>query len=102
MQRRYRFRNFRGQSRTLHDAFIGSGGIPGGVGECCAPKLLNHAALLGLRPVGVAEFYWGGERGSRRMKQAEFHPSCESRCRPILGFLLCGLDDRAGGPSDDA
>jgi len=95
MQRRYRFHNFRGRSRSLHDAFLGSGGIPGGVGECCAPKLLNHAAQCGLRPVGLAEFYWGGPRGSRRKQQGDFYPSCERRCRPILGFMLCGLDDAA-------
>ena len=102
MQRQYRFRNFRGQSRALHDVFLGSGGMPGGVGECCAPKLLQHAALLGLRPIGVAEFYWGGELGSRRMKQAEFHPSCSSRCQPILGFMLCGLEDRTCEPRSNA
>lgn len=93
MQARYRFHNFRGQTRGLRDAFCGPGGIPGGVGECCAPKLLNHAAREGLRPIGLAEFYWGGSKGSRRLRHGEFYPSCESRCRPILGFLLCGLGD---------
>jgi hypothetical protein len=93
MQNHYRFHNFRGETRGLRNAFAGPGGIPGGVGECCAPKLLNHAALHGLRPVGLAEFYWGGSKGSRRLRQGEFYPSCERRCRPILGFMLCGLDD---------
>ena len=23
----------------------------------------------------------------------EFYPSCEARCRPILGFMLCGLKE---------
>ncbi len=93
MQARYRFHNFRGQTRGLRDAFCGPDGIPGGVGECCAPKLLNHAAQEGLRPTGLAEFYWGGSKGSRRLTHGEFYPSCESRCRPILGFMLCGLAD---------
>jgi hypothetical protein len=93
MQASYRFHNFRGQSRPLRDAFYGPGGIPGGVGECCAPKLLNHAARNGLRPIGLAEFYWGGSKGSRTLKHGEFYPSCESRCQPILGFMLCGLAD---------
>jgi hypothetical protein len=93
MQSHYRLRNFRGEERGLRDAFAGPGGIPGGVGECCAPKLLVHAARQGLRPVGLVEFYWGGTRGARRRVQGAFYPSCERRCRPILGFLLCGLDD---------
>jgi hypothetical protein len=93
MQSHYRFHNFRGEVRGLREAFVGPGGIPGGVGECCAPKLLDHAARRGLRPVGLAEFYWGGAGGSRRLAHAEFAPSCERRCRPILGFLLCGLED---------
>ena len=95
MQQRYRFHNFRGEARPLRDAFTGSGGIPGGAGECCAPKLLNHAAKQQLRPVGLAEFYWGGSKGSRSKQQGHFYPSCERRCRPILGFMLCGLDDAA-------
>ncbi len=93
IQQRYRFHNFRGEARSLRDAFAGSGGIPGGVGECCAPKLLNHAAKQKLRPVGLAEFYWGGSKGSRSRRQGHFYPSCERRCQPILGFMLCGLDD---------
>jgi len=90
MQELYRFHNFRGETRSLHDAFWPPRPMPGGVGECCAPKLLDHAAQCGLRPLGLAEFYWG-DSGS--MRQGSFHSSCETRCQPILGFLLCGLDE---------
>jgi len=96
MQERYRFRNFRGECRSLREIFVredGQRGIPGGVGECCAPKLLQAAVRRGLRPVGIAEFYWGGRRGSARLEHRRFYPACAQRCRPILGFLLCGLDD---------
>ena len=89
MRSRYRFHNFRGEERVLEDALWPPRAAPGGVGECCAPKLLDHASRNGLRPRGLAEFYWG-DNGSK--KSGEFYPSCESRCRPILGFLLCGLD----------
>jgi hypothetical protein len=94
MQRLYRFRNFRGEVRSLHDAYWPARtNLPGGIGECCAPKLLDHAAARGLRPRGIAEFYWGD---SDTKHPGEFYPSCETRCRPILGFMLCGLDDRRG------
>ena len=91
MRSRYRFRNFRGEVRGLQEARAHPGGLPGGVGECCAPKLLQHAAIHGLTPVGLVEFYWGGTRGSRHMKHGHFYPCCETRCQPILGFMLCGL-----------
>lgn len=91
MRSRYLFRNFRGEVRGLREASAHPGGLPGGVGECCAPKLLQHAAIHGLTPVGLIEFYWGGTRGSRHMKHGQFYPCCETRCQPILGFMLCGL-----------
>ena len=95
----YRFRNFRGEERSLEDAVLPGTPIAGGIGECCAPKLLNHAALHNLRPRAMAEFYWGGAEDASRRVWGEFYESCEARCRPILGFMLCGIEDGAG---DDA
>jgi hypothetical protein len=99
MQSLYCFHNFRGESRTLKDAFaLGASAkenITSGVGECCAPKLLNCAARSGLTPVGIAEFYWGGSNKSGSRKPGEFYPCCETRCQPILGFMLCGLNDES-------
>lgn len=92
MQALYRFHNFRGEARGLKDAFLGSGRIPGGVGECCAPKLLNHAVLHKLKPLGIAEFYWGGVSASGKRRSGQFYSACASRCEPVLGFMLCGLD----------
>jgi len=88
----YQLRNFRGRSRPLREAWARPHGLPGGVGDCCAPKLLNHAALRGLRPRGIVEFYWGGPHRSGRFQPGRFYPACAEKCRPILGFLLCGLD----------
>jgi hypothetical protein len=101
MEDLYVFHNFRGESRSLKDAFFPNSGrnpaapagIPAGVGECCAPKLLNHAAQNALRPVGLAEFYWGGSNPSGAKRPGDFYPCCATRCQPILGFMLCGLDD---------
>ncbi len=94
---RYRFRNFRGEERGLAEAILPGTPVTGGMGECCAPKLLNHAARNRLRPLGLAEFYWGDERRGRGRVASrvvgEFYPSCTTRCQPILGFLLCGLGE---------
>ena len=32
---------------------------PSGTGDCCAPKLLQYAYQHGLKPVCMAEFWWG-------------------------------------------
>lgn len=84
----YRLHNFRGEARPLTEVF--PGGIPTGAGDCCAPKLLNHAARHGLHPVGISEFFWGRENRSGTRQHGEFYPACAEKCQPILGFLLCG------------
>jgi hypothetical protein len=89
----YRFRNFRGEERTLDRAALSGTAITGGMGECCAPKLLNHAAQHGLKPLSIAEFYWGEGNQRGRLVSKAFYPSCEARCQPLLGFMLCGLTE---------
>ncbi|MBU0665161.1 MAG: hypothetical protein KJ990_11540 [Proteobacteria bacterium] len=88
----YTLSNFRGQQRLLSDAFTGSGGIPTGTGDCCAPKLFNQAIQEDLIPLGLAEFYWGRENASQTRQHGQYYPSCASKCTPILGFMLCGLE----------
>jgi len=74
-----------------------SGNIPTGAGECCAPKLLNYAALNGLKPVGLSEFYWGKENKSGTRQHKQFYPACVEKCQPILGFMLCGAEKWSDG-----
>ena len=92
MQGLYRFLNCRGESRSLSEALCESLKVPGVVGECCAPKLLTFAARAELLPISMAEFYWGGSQSSGQLVSGRFYPPCKTRCEPILGFLLCGLD----------
>ncbi len=89
---RYFLNNFRGERRALREAWNNPHGLPGGVGDCCAPKLLNHAAHCGLKPIGLVEFYWGGPHQSGNRIPGRFYPACAEKCQPILGFMLCGLD----------
>jgi tRNA pseudouridine32 synthase/23S rRNA pseudouridine746 synthase len=62
-------------------------GLPTGSGDCCAPKLLAWAARAGLRPLALAELWWGGGTvGDKR--PGHFYPACQARCQPLLGPLL--------------
>jgi hypothetical protein len=95
----YSVRNFRGETVSLREAFAGKSGIPAGTGDCCAPKLLNFAARNDLRPLGICEFYWGKENRSGTCRHGLFTSSCKEKCAPLLGFMLCGLEEN--GPADD-
>lgn len=88
--RLYRLKNLAGQTAPLVEVFQGSG-IPTGTGDCCAPKLLQYAAVNNLTPLGLAEFYWGRENRSGSKRHGRFYPACQEKCRPILGFMLHGL-----------
>ena len=89
----YRLHNFRSQCLSLAQAFTGTNGIPNGTADCCGPKLLNFAARNGLLPLGLAEFYYGRQNKQGTRIHGSFYPSCEDKCAPILGFMLCGLNE---------
>ena len=57
----YRMLNAKGEERELIDIFreYTHAMPPAGAGDCCAPKLLQYAYLHHLRPVCMAEFWWG-------------------------------------------
>lgn len=61
-------------------------GPPTGTGDCCAPKLLHWASQRSLKPLALAEIWWGPDTESRR--RGEFYPPCSKRCQPLLGALL--------------
>ena len=86
----YRLQNFRGRIATLAEVVGPAASLPTGIGDCCAPKLLNQAAVLGLRPVSMAEFYFGRSTPSGSRNHGVFYEPCQDKCRPLLGFLLCG------------
>jgi hypothetical protein len=88
----YILHNFKGEHCSLFDQFPQGRGIPTGTGDCCAPKLLNYAAIHKLQPLGLAEFYWGKTNKSSSRHEGQFYLACEDKCGPILGFLLCGLE----------
>lgn len=88
--RSYIFLNNHQEKRDLLDIFETT--PPAGAGDCAAPKLLNFAYSNGLTPISMAEFWWGESPKSEIRKQAQFYPSCSSKCKPILGHMLKGLN----------
>ena len=40
----------------------------------------------------MGEFWWGSAPDKEVRQHKYFYPSCASRCRPILGYMLQGLD----------
>lgn len=65
---------------------------PSGVGECCAPKLLQYALRHGLKPLALAEFWVGAPSKTEVRQEGCFYPPCSGRCVPILRFMLQGVD----------
>ena len=66
---------------------------PAGAGECAAPKLLNYAFEHQLKPIAMAEFWWGQSPKSEIRKHKQFYPACKSKCEPILlSHMLMGLE----------
>ena len=65
---------------------------PGGTGDCCAPKLLQYAYLHHLKPVCMAEFWWGDSPRSLIRHHGHFYSACRGKCKPVLTWMLQGLD----------
>jgi tRNA pseudouridine32 synthase/23S rRNA pseudouridine746 synthase len=85
----YTFKNAELEERDLYSIFEGL--PPAGSGECAAPKLLQFAYQNDLKPIAMAEFWWGESPKSEVRKHKQFYPSCRGKCEPILGHMLKGL-----------
>ena len=90
----YRMLNAKGEERDLIDIFreYTHAMPPAGAGDCCAPKLLQYAYQHSLRPVCMAEFWWGESPASEIRHHLHYYPACRSKCLPILTHMLKGLD----------
>ncbi|WP_293131624.1 pseudouridine synthase [Microcoleus sp. bin38.metabat.b11b12b14.051] len=88
MHEAYTLVNFGGESRSI-SSLMPPNSIPTGTGDCCAPKLLHCAAVHNLKPLAMAEFWWGPPSGDK--VPGEFYGACSDRCQPLMGFLLSGL-----------
>ena len=100
--RQYRLLNARGEEKDLVDIWQDYHSAPrlrekyplppGGTGDCCAPKLLQYAYQYDLKPVCMAEFWWGESPKSLIRHHGQFYPACSGKCKPVLAWMLQGLD----------
>lgn len=90
----YRFLNSHGEEKTAAEIFVQTEQKvpPAGAGDCAAPKLLQHAYQHQMQPIAMAEFWWGQSPKSEIRRHGHFYPSCRSKCFPILGHMLQGID----------
>ena len=87
----YSFLNQSGERKSIGEIF--NNNPPAGAGECAAPKLLHYAFENQLKPIAMAEFWWGKAPNSEIRKHKQFYPACKSKCEPILmTHMLQGLD----------
>lgn len=87
----FAFLNAEGHTRSLSRIFEGQT-PPAAAGDCCAPRLLQYAYAHGLHPLCMGEFWVGRSPAGAPRVHGRFYPSCQSRCHPILGWMLRGLD----------
>ena len=90
----YKFLNTQGVEKDLNDIFKDTPNHipPAGSGECAAPKLLQYAFAHNLTPLALAEFWWGVAPKSEIRQHKKFYASCQSKCQPILGHMLEGIE----------
>ena len=87
----YSFFNQYQEKKSLAEIF--NNNPPAGAGECAAPKLLHYAFQHHLKPICMAEFWWGQSPNSEVRQHKQFYPSCKSKCEPILmGHMLKDLE----------
>ncbi len=65
---------------------------PAGAGDCSAPKLLQYAFYNELKPLAMAEFWWGISPKTEVRKHQHYYPACYGRCKPILEHMLDGIE----------
>lgn len=94
IHQQYMFLNAEGTAKDLIAIFkdATSPVPPAGSGECAAPKLFQYAYENNLKPICMAEFWWGASPKSEVRKHKQFYPSCRSKCEPILGHMMQGLN----------
>lgn len=83
-----------GEERGLIDIFGGTVQKvpPAGAGECAAPKLMQYALKNSLKPLAIAEFWYGRSPITEVRHHGTFYTACKGKCEPILKHMLKGLE----------
>lgn len=90
----FRMLNAKGEVKDLYTIFEQTVQKvpPAGAGECALPKLLQYAYLHQLKPLAMAEFWWGDSPKNEIRHHGYYYPSCKGKCEPILQHMLQGLE----------
>lgn len=90
----YFFLNQYGQQKSVLAIFENTVDAkpPAGAGECATPKLLQYAFLHEMKPLAMAEFWWGQSPKSEIRIHGQFYPACRGKCEPILAHMLEGIE----------
>jgi len=87
----YQLKNSLGEISAVRSLFDGKK-PPSGTGDCAAPKLLQFAFNHQLKPLALAEFWWGKPPATGVRHHGNLYSPCRGKCHPILPFMLRGLD----------
>ncbi len=89
----YHFLNQASEEKSLLEIFKQAGyrNPPAGAGECAGPKLLQYAFQHQMKPLALAEFWWGQSPKSTTWKHGDFYAPCKEKCAPILTHMLKDL-----------
>lgn len=105
--RQFRLRNACGEVKDIETIFRDYGEqqgrkmvAPAGSGECCEPKLLQYAFEQGMQPLSMAMFWWGESPKKEVRHHLQCYPACNGKCKPLLWWMLKGMDV-APNPLDD-
>jgi len=92
--KQYRMLNSAGIEKDLIELFQRSPYPipPAGTGDCAAPKLLQYAFKQNMKPLAIAEFWWGQAPKSEIRQHRNFYGACSGKCQPILVHMLDGMD----------
>lgn len=90
----YQIPSASGRARPVRELFAPAT-PPGGSGDCAAPKLLGQALRTGLRPLALAEFWWGPPPATGGRHDGRYYPACRGKCGPVLAHMLEGLEVEA-------
>jgi len=74
---------------------------PAGAGECCEPRLLQYCFRKGWHPLCMAMFWWGESPKEEVRHHLHFYPACNGKCKPVLGWMLRGLDVESNQLEDE-
>lgn len=90
----FQFLNLAGEKKGLDEIFSDTAikQPPSGAGECAAPRLLQYAFQHSLKPIALAEFWWGMSSKSEVRHHKQYYPACIGKCQPILTHMLKGIE----------